>query len=198
MKPDIADLPDDARLSMHDIASLLEVVEKKYEEKIHYLEERIRLLQGELYGRKSEKRYPEDSRQLPIFEQDRDDQGILQPAIDDTIIVPAHRRGKRGRKPLPENLPRVKVIHDLAEEDKMCACGAPLSRIGQDICEKLDYIPAKVRVLRHVRFKYACKACEGVEDAGPTVKIAPAPGDHGQLADSSGPAVQPSDRTAGT
>jgi transposase len=175
MKPDLADLPDDARLSKHDIASLLEVVEKKYEEKIHYLEERIRLLQGELYGRKSEKRYPEDSRQLPIFEQDRDDQGLLQPAIDDTIIVPAHRRGKRGRKPLPENLPRVEVIHDLAEEEKVCACGAPLSRIGQDICEKLDYIPAKVRVLRHVRFKYACKACEGVEDAGPTVKIAPAP-----------------------
>jgi hypothetical protein len=71
MKPDLANLPDDARLSKHDIASLLEVVEKKYEEKIHYLEERIRLLQGELYGRKSEKRYPEDSRQLPIFEQDR-------------------------------------------------------------------------------------------------------------------------------
>jgi transposase len=175
MKPDLANLPDDARLSKHDIASLLEVVEKKYEEKIHYLEERIRLLQGELYGRKSEKRYPEDSRQLPIFEQDRDDRGLLQPAIDDTIVVPAHRRSKRGRKPLPENLPRVEVIHDLADEEKVCPCGAPLSRIGQDICEKLDYIPAKVRVLRHVRFKYACKACQGVEDDGPTVKIAPAP-----------------------
>jgi transposase len=53
----------------------------------------------------------------------------------------------------------VEVIHDLTEEEKVCACGAPLSRIGQDICEKLDYIPAKVRVLRHVRFKYACKSC---------------------------------------
>ena len=54
MKSDLSNLPDDARLSKHDIASLLELVEKKYEEKIHYLEERIRLLQGELYGRKSE------------------------------------------------------------------------------------------------------------------------------------------------
>ena len=101
MKPDLSNLPDDALISKNDIASLLEVVEKKYEEKIHYLEERIRLLQSELYGRKSEKRYPEDSRQLPIFEQDRNDQGVLQPAIDDTIVVPAHRRSKRGRKPLP-------------------------------------------------------------------------------------------------
>jgi hypothetical protein len=73
MKSDLSNLPDDARLSKHDIASLLELVEKKYEEKIHYLEERIRLLQGELYGRKSEKRYPEDHRQLPIFEQDLKD-----------------------------------------------------------------------------------------------------------------------------
>ena len=112
---------------------------------------------------------------MPIFEQDLVDLGVLQGAMNDTIVVPAHRRSKRGRKPLPENLPRVEVIHDLAEEEKVCACGASLSRIGQDICEKLDYIPAKVRVLRHVRFKYACKACEGVEDAGPTVKIAPAP-----------------------
>ncbi len=175
MKPDLANLPDDVRLSKNDIASLLELVEKKYEEKIHYLEERIRLLQGELYGRKSEKRYPEDNRQLPIFEQDHDDQGVLQAAIDDTIVVPAHKRSKRGRKPLPENLPRVEVIHDLAEEEKVCACGTPLCRIGQEICEKLDYIPAKVRVLRHIRYKYACKSCQGVEDDGPTVKIAPAP-----------------------
>jgi transposase len=50
-----------------------------------------------------------------------------------------------------------------------------LSRIGEDTCEKLDYIPAKVQVLRHIRYKYACKSCEGVDDDGPTVKIAPAP-----------------------
>jgi transposase len=135
MKPDLSNLPDDALIFKNDIASLLEVVEKKYEEKIHYLEERIRLLQGELYGRKSEKRYPQDHQQLPIFEQDHGDQGVSETAVDDTIVVPAHKRSKRGRKPLPENLPRVEVIHDLAEEQKVCSCGAPLSRIGQDVCE---------------------------------------------------------------
>ena len=112
MKPDLSNLPDGVRLTKHDIASLLELVEKKYEEKIHYLEERIRLLQGELYGRKSEKRYPEDHRQLQIFEQDRDDQGLLQAAIDDTIVVPAHRRSKRGRKPL--RIVREQSLHSSA------------------------------------------------------------------------------------
>ena len=50
-----------------------------------------------------------------------------------------------------------------------------LSRIGEETCEKLDYIPAKVQVIRHIRPKYACKHCEGVEDDGPTVRIAPVP-----------------------
>lgn len=39
----------------------------------------------------------------------------------------------------------------------------------------MDYDPAKVRVLRLIRYKYACKSCQGVEDDGATVKIAPAP-----------------------
>ena len=41
--------------------------------------------------------------------------------------------------------------------------------------EKLEIIPAKMLVIRHVRKKYACKTCEGVEDDGPTVRIAPLP-----------------------
>ena len=94
---------------------------------------------------------------------------------DDKIVIAAHRRRKKGRKPLPKDLPRVDIIHDLDEDEKQCACGVKLSRIGEDVCEKLDYVPARLRVERHVRYKYACKNCEGVDDDGPTVRIAPAP-----------------------
>jgi len=174
MKPDLSMLPDNADQLKEMVASFQLDLEKS-QEQIHYLQERIRLLQNENFGRSSEKHYRQDGRQLPIFEQDKTDQDVLQTDADHSIIVPAHKRKKRGRKPLPENLPRVEIIHDLDEEEKVCPCGAPLSRIGQDTCEKLDYVPARVRVLRHVRFKYACKACQGVEDDGPTVKIAPAP-----------------------
>lgn len=76
---------------------------------------------------------------------------------------------------MPENLPRVEVIHDLDEDEKVCACGADLSRIGEEVSEKLDIVPAKIQVIRHIRYKYACKNCEGVEDEGPTVKTAPPP-----------------------
>ncbi|MCA1987371.1 MAG: transposase [Desulfovibrio sp.] len=59
--------------------------------------------------------------------------------------------------------------------DKICPCGCELARIGEEIREKLDMAPTKIQVLRHVRPKYACRACEGVADDGPTVNIAPMP-----------------------
>jgi transposase len=50
-----------------------------------------------------------------------------------------------------------------------------MSRIGQDESEKLDIIPAKIQVIRHIRYKYACKQCEGVESEQGAVKTAPLP-----------------------
>ncbi len=177
MDIDLSKLSDDTVLTKKDIVFLIAALETKHQEKIHYLEERIRLLQNELFGQKSEKHYPgAGDLQLPIFSAAlADDQQPIEPEPANTVVVAAHQRKKRGRKPLPADLVRVEIIHDLNEDEKVCPCGAVLSRIGEDTCEKLDYIPAKVRVLRHIRYKYACKSCEGVDDDGPTVKIAPAP-----------------------
>jgi transposase len=71
----------------------------------------------------------------------------------------------------------VEVVHDLCEEDKKCACGTALTKIGEEVSEKLDIIPAKVQVLKHIRYKYACKNCEGTEseEEGGAVKTAPMP-----------------------
>jgi transposase len=49
------------------------------------------------------------------------------------------------------------------------------SRIGEETSERLDIIPARIQVIRDIRPKYACRCCEGVEDEGPTVSIAPPP-----------------------
>ena len=64
------------------------------------------------------------------------------------------------------DLPRVEIVHDLPESEKTCPCGAVLVRIGEEVSEKLDIVPAKIQVIRHIRPKYACRACEGVEDLG--------------------------------
>jgi len=154
-----------------DLEEKQQIQEQKYQAQIDYLEERIRLLQNELFGRKSEKPFLESRDQIPLFDPPEGESPDSY--SDERISIPEHSRKKRGRKPLPDDLPRVEVIHDIPEQQKQCACGATLSRIGEDICEKLDYVPAIVRVIRHIRPKYACKSCEGVEDDGPTVKIAP-------------------------
>jgi transposase len=157
-------LPDDAQ-SLKQIIFSLQLQND-------HLQEMVRLLKNELFGRKSESLPEANSNQLQLFGPN----AAVEPiSSDEQIVVPAHTRKNRGRKPLPKDLPRVEVVHELAEEDKRCACGAQMSRIGEEVSEKLDYIPAKIQVIRHIRPKYACKHCEGVEDEGPTVRIAPPP-----------------------
>jgi transposase len=86
------------------------------------------------------------------------------------VAVPAHRRAKGGRRPLPQAFPRVEVVHALAAGDCRCSqCQAALTPVSEKVSEQLDIIPATVRVLRHIRKIYACPACEG------ELKTAPLP-----------------------
>ena len=175
MDVDLESLPDDASLPKDIVLSLIDQLEVKYQEKIHYLEEQLRLFKNELFGRSSERRHASHPDQVPLFSGDGNPAAADSTQADETVIIAAHSRKKPGRKALPKDLPHIDIIHDLREEQKQCGCGARLSRIGEEICEKLDYLPARLRVERHIRYKYACKNCEGVEDDGPSVRIAPAP-----------------------
>jgi transposase len=175
MNLDVTKLPDDAAELKEFFVSYCTQLEQKHQTQIDYLEERIRLLQNELFGRKSEKVIVDPPDQKLLFDTPAAEPSVPDSSTDDLIIIPEHGRKKRGRKPLPEDLPRIEVVHDIPDEQKQCQCGQMLSRIGEDTCEKLDYVPAKVRVIRHIRPKYACRSCEGTDDDGPTVKIAPPP-----------------------
>ena len=63
-------------------------------------------------------------------------------------------RGKRG--PLPSDLARVEIVHDVPAAERTCPCGTPMVEIGQDVSEQLDIVPMQVRVLRHIRKRYGC------------------------------------------
>jgi len=147
---------------------------KQQSQEIGYLKERIDLLVAQLYGKKSERQSTLEIPDQISFIEDPPEQHVVEPFVEQ-VSVPAHTRKKAGRKPLPEELPRVEVVHDIPDDQKQCDCGFPLSRIGEETSEQLNYIPAKLEVIRHIRPKYACKACEGVECEGDTVRIAPAP-----------------------
>ena len=67
------------------------------------------------------------------------------------------KRKTRGRKPLPEDLPRDRVEHDVAEDQKTCtSCGTAKTMIREQISEQLEYVPASLRVTQHVQLVYAC------------------------------------------
>jgi len=74
---------------------------------------------------------------------------------------PERRQPKRAS--LPANLPRREIRHE--PESTTCACGCQMKRIGEDIAEKLDYVPGVFTVERHVRGKWACAKCETIVQA---------------------------------
>jgi transposase len=118
------------------------------------------------YGPKTERF---DPRQILLFGRQVEAvaEGLGATAEFDTEAEPIGRRPKparrhdHGRNKLPEHLPRIPIEHDLSDDEKKCpCCGEVRCRIGEEVSEQLEIIPAKFQVLKHVRFKYACRACE--------------------------------------
>ena len=99
-------------------------------------------------------------------------------AIIDTVEVSEtetieYTRNKPKRQPLPKDLPREVIVHDVAEADKQCdCCGESMHCLGVDKSEQLDFIPASIKVIEHVRPKYSCRACE---KTGTSVAVEQAP-----------------------
>jgi len=123
------------------------------------------------FGKSSEKIEP---LQPELFEE-LTPENLEEESVEE-LIVPEHSRKKKGRKPIDPSLPREIIYHDIAEEDKICGCGCNLIVIEEVATEKIQVIPEKLYVERHVRPKYACRNCEGSGDEEkPVFRIAPAP-----------------------
>lgn len=158
-------LPDDIE-TLKALVAEQQVTINKYRHENTHLREQLNLLIAKRFGPSSEKT---DIRQLGLFNEAE----AAEPAQDEedeaeqTLTVPAHTRKKPGRKPLPDYIERVEVLHDLPEDEKVCPHdGTSLERIGEEVSEQLDVIPAKVQVLRHIRPKYACPCCrQGIKTA---------------------------------
>ena len=124
-------------------------------DKIATLEEYIRYMTQQRFGASSEKL---SVNQLGLFDEAEllsDENG----EDDETTQVPAHQR-KKKRPSIPDNLPVTDIIHDLPDDEKFCPHDKQALRHFGDECHKqLDYIPAKITVLNHVRRKYMCPCC---------------------------------------
>jgi len=149
---------------------------------IEQIKMQLATLRRQRYGRSSEK-LDNDIAQLEMRLEDcEEDVGEHLAARPERGRHSApRRRGKSGRKPLPPHLPREVVVH---EPEILCSCGncdpARLARLGELITEVLEKIPARLKVIRHVRPKYACRLCERIFQAPapelPIEKGRPGPG----------------------
>lgn len=113
----------------------------KLREELEGLKGEIKLLQQEKFGRKSEKTRKH----------------LHRPRVKE-----GPRKKHPGRQALPEHLERIRIEHDLSEEEKRCPlCDELMEKIAESTTEQLDLVPATLQVKQHVRFQYACRKCYG-------------------------------------
>lgn len=148
-----------------EAADAIEALKQKHQAEMEAVFRRV-------YGPKSERF---DPRQLLMFGVVIDTMPLDEQAIEAESgekLTTRRIQHKHGRAKLPESLPRIPIEHDLAPEQKKCpCCGLERCRIGKEISEQLEYVPASFKVLQHIRYKYACKACEN-NGNGPQIEIA--------------------------
>jgi len=85
----------------------------------------------------------------------------LQAKLPQTANAPKAAPRQPRRQALPEHLQRVEHRHEPADTTCLNAgCSAPMQRVGEDVSEKLDIIPAQFFVHRHIYGKWACRCCQ--------------------------------------
>lgn len=146
-----------------------------YADYIQSLEAKVWLLERRAFGRSSE-RYV-DPNQIDLFNEveviasEPVSDAAVDEASDEATEVSGHqRRRRRGQIEIPAEMPRHIEIHELAPDDRRCSCcNEPMMEIGEDVCEKVHVIPAKVVAKRDVYKKYACrnKTCDAAPKQAP-------------------------------
>jgi transposase len=127
---------------------------------IEHLKLVIAKLRRMMFGTKSEK----VTREIEQLELKLDELETRQAehAAATTSDTPA--KNKPTRRPLPEHLPREVHTH-LPDEVACTQCGGELRKLGEDVSEMLEYVPASFKVIRHVRPKLSCTKCDVIVEA---------------------------------
>lgn len=156
-----AALPEDPAILRQMIAELLALLRDSRRQN-EQLQHRVDLLLRRLYGPRTERFDPAQGLLIPdAFD------AMPQPPTDATPVAepnaPSAKTGRpHGRRALPKDLRRVVTIHELTEAERSCPeCGTLRVRIGAERSEQLDYEPATLFIVEHVRCTYACPHCEG-------------------------------------
>lgn len=181
--------------TIEELLTRLEILEKqnaelkaKLEEKIEleikvtHLEEQLRLLQLAKFGSSSEKTLPG---QLDLFNEVEQESNPELPEPELESITYQRRRKKRGhREAMLENLPVETIEYRLPAEEQVCSCcGGSMHEMSTEVRKELIYIPAELKVKKHVQYVYSCRQCEHEEIETPIkTAVMPKPAIPGSLA----------------
>ncbi len=135
-------------------------VNERVNEKVKYFIEQMILARHRHFGVSSEQgqgRLFDEAEVLAAESTEAQDIAPL-PAVSVLAATPPVVKARGKRSPLPAELPRVEIVHDVPEAERTCPCGTPMVEIGQDVSEQLDIVPMQIRVLRHIRRRYGCPA----------------------------------------
>ena len=181
------DTPDssDVVLVSRDLLERLQGELKFKQTRIDALNFEVARLKRWRFGSSSESL--DTSTQAVLFDSLLIDTALEDRAADEANKSPAsppRAKGQAVRQALPVSLPRVEHRHEIAQTH--CACGQAFKRIGEEVSEQLDCVPAQFFVLRHIRGKYACACCQTMAAAPMPAQMIdkgiPAPGLLAQVA----------------
>ena len=173
MEIDPKQLPENASALRQMVIGLLQEAEQR-ERKLRQLQHWVEQLLRARYGPRRER---VDEHQLFLFAAAILAQGGKTPPASEESEPPqsksASPRPGHGRGALPKSLKRQRVVYDLGEAKRQCPeCQEPLNRIGEDISERLEYVPASLVVIEEACQKYACpKGCTVVTAEKPMAPI---------------------------
>jgi transposase len=173
------DLPDDPVLLQQIIDELL-AVNAKLQQKNDTLQQQLEQLRRRLAGHKSEKLDPNQALLFPDLAAASPGDTPVS-ASSPAAAEPLPKRRGHGRKGLNPKLRRDRRVYELDENERRCPCGGLCQKFAEEISEQLDYIPASLFVIEHVRTKYACPQCHdhvmvAVKPEQPIAKGLPGPG----------------------
>jgi transposase len=161
-------LPEDPKILQQMVLDLVAQLDREFTER-NKIESLLRELLDAKRNRKSEQLSADQLALFAAVWQARQAEAEASEATDSRdddddqtqpgSRQPGGRKGGNGRQPLPRNLKRERIVHDLPDADKHCSrCQQKLRRIGEETSERYEYIPASVTVIEDASLKYAC-AC---------------------------------------
>src|SRR5215813_2970149 len=132
---------------------------------IEQLKQTIARLRHERFGQSAERRALLDQLELQLFELEEDEAQAevaaeMKAAATQTVPVQPFTRRKPARRPLPEHLPRERIVYPIPSACP--CCGGVLHKLGEDVTEMLELVPRQWKVIQHVREKHSCRTCEKI------------------------------------